>query len=199
MNSGKIQDIDEPLPDIVARYDLEAAFHFLTVVVSVVAIAIAYGIAHDLATAHLCVEYFTVGHPRIVDSESPVVLALVWGVAATWWIGAFLGVLLAIACRAGKAPKRTFRDVAPSIGRLLIVMAGSATAAGVTAFLLTKAGAITFPLYFVKLLPPETFAFFAADLWAHSASYATGAIGGLIVTVRVWRERKRDGMLRYNL
>lgn len=198
MNSGKIQDIDEPLPDRVVHYDMGAVFHFLTIVVSVVAIAIAYGIAHDLVTAHLCVEYFTVGHPRIVETESPVVLALAWGVAATWWVGAILGVLLAIACRAGKAPKCTFRDVAPSIGRLLIVMAGSATAAGLAGFVLTKAGVITFPLYFVKLLPPETFAFFAADLWAHSASYATGAIGGLIVIVRVWRERKQDGMSRDN-
>lgn len=196
MNSDKVHEIDEPLPDLVVRYDLGAAFHFPMIIIGVVVAAIAYGIAHDLVTANLCVEYFTVGHPRIVDSESPAVLALVWGVAATWWVGAVLGVLLAIACRAGNAPKRTLRDVAPSIVRLLIVMAGSATAAGVTAFLLTKAGVITFPLYFVKLLPPGTFAFFAADLWAHNVSYATGAIGGLTVIARVWRKRKRDGVSR---
>ena len=53
--------------------------------------SVLFGIAHDLVTAHVFVEYFTVYHPRVVDSESPVVMALVWGVLATWWVGLIAG------------------------------------------------------------------------------------------------------------
>jgi hypothetical protein len=41
---------------------------------------IGYGIAHGSVTARLCVQYFTVGHLPVIASESPQVLALVWGV-----------------------------------------------------------------------------------------------------------------------
>jgi hypothetical protein len=45
--------------------------------------AIVYGIGHDQVTAHLCVEYFTIGHPPIFPTASPFLLALGWGVIAT--------------------------------------------------------------------------------------------------------------------
>ena len=34
-----------------------------------VAAAIVYGILHDQITARICIEYFTIGHPRLIDSE----------------------------------------------------------------------------------------------------------------------------------
>lgn len=63
----------------------------------------AYGVLHDLVTAHVCVEYFTVGHPQLFEFEtdSPTLLALGWGVVATWWVGAGLGVPLALVARVG--------------------------------------------------------------------------------------------------
>lgn len=57
-------------------------------------LSIAYGIVHDMVTAHVWVEYFTIHHVKVVESESPVVMALVWGVIATWWMGAFAGTIL---------------------------------------------------------------------------------------------------------
>ncbi|RYD30998.1 MAG: hypothetical protein EOP86_18840 [Verrucomicrobiaceae bacterium] len=77
---------------------------FSIVAVSVLA-AISYGVIHDQITARICVEYFTIGHPRLIDSDSPTVLALFWGVAATWWVGLPLGLGLAVAARAGRRPK----------------------------------------------------------------------------------------------
>jgi hypothetical protein len=67
--------------------------------------AVVYGILHDLVTAHVCVEYFTIAHPRVIESESPIILALVWGAIATWWVGLILGVLLGAAARWGSNPK----------------------------------------------------------------------------------------------
>jgi hypothetical protein len=50
------------------------------IILSTLFAAISYGIIHDMITAHLCVEYFTIGHPKIIESESPVILALFAGI-----------------------------------------------------------------------------------------------------------------------
>jgi len=62
------------------------------IVASVVA-AIVYGVIHDQITARICVEYFTIRHPRLIDSDSPTVLGLFWvlsqlgGLAYRWVSG----------------------------------------------------------------------------------------------------------------
>jgi hypothetical protein len=53
--------------------------------------AVLYGIVHDMFTAHLCVEYFSVFHPPVFNTDSPTLLALGWGVIATWWAGGIIG------------------------------------------------------------------------------------------------------------
>lgn len=75
------------------------------IVLDAVALSIAYGIAHDLVTAHVWVEYFTVHHAHIVDSDSPIVMALIWGVLATFWVGLFAGALLVVCNRFGRHPR----------------------------------------------------------------------------------------------
>jgi len=37
--------------------------------------AIAYGIVHDQITARVCVEYFTIGHPQLFQTDNPTLLA----------------------------------------------------------------------------------------------------------------------------
>jgi hypothetical protein len=80
--------------------------------------AILYGVIHDQITARVCLEYFTVFHPPIFETQSPTLLALGWGVIATWWMGAFLGVLLAIAARVGSRPKLSAVNLLKPIGKL---------------------------------------------------------------------------------
>lgn len=53
------------------------------------------GLALDLVTANVAVEYFTVHHPKVVESESPWVMAFIWGIGASWWFGLIAGVILA--------------------------------------------------------------------------------------------------------
>ena len=68
--------------------------------------AVLYGIVHDQVTARLCVEYFTIGHPPIFNTDDPTLLALGWGVLATWWAGLLLGVPAVIAARSGASGAR---------------------------------------------------------------------------------------------
>lgn len=67
----------------------------LRIVIGTVLWACALGIAMDMVTAHVAVEYFTVHHPKVVESKSPLAMALVWGIGASWWFGLIGGAILA--------------------------------------------------------------------------------------------------------
>ena len=60
---------------------------FVGIVLFSIAAAVFYGIAHDQVTVRVCLEYFTIGHPPVFKTTSPALLALGWGVLATWWVG----------------------------------------------------------------------------------------------------------------
>src|ERR1700728_3733125 len=93
-----------------------------------------YGGLHDQLTARVCLEYFTVFHPDVFHTQSPTLLALGWGVLATWWVSVMLGILLAIASRAGSRPKLVSRELIPLLARLLAVMAMCALSAGIAGY-----------------------------------------------------------------
>jgi len=150
--------------------------------------AIAYGIVHDQITARICVEYFTVFHPPILGgAKSPTVLAFGWGVIATWWVGAMLGVPLALLARAGPWPRLSASDLLPMIRTLLIVMAACAIAAGIAGY---ARGVM--PRYMAQVLPPELHRRFLADWWAHNASYGSGFVGGMVLWIMTFLKRLRE-------
>jgi hypothetical protein len=150
-----------------------------------------FGIAHDQVTARVCVEYFTIGHPPIFGTEDPTLLGLGWGIVATWWVGLLLGVPLAIAARAGSRPKRTTGSLLKPLACLLGIAALCAIAAGLIGWLLARTGGVYLVGPLADEVPPEKHAAFLADLWAHSASYLVGGVGGVVLMVRVWRSRGR--------
>ncbi len=155
--------------------------------------AIAYGIAHDNVTARVCVEYFTIGHPRIIASESPTALAFAWGVVATWWVGLALGILLAAACRVGEStPKLRAVHLVRPLGKLLATMAVISLVAGIIGFLAFKNVAVWVgPM--AESIPAAKHPAFMADSFAHLAAYATALLGGLILALwaRLARVRAR--------
>lgn len=164
---------------------------FLKIVCLTIAMAISYGILHDMVTAHLCVEYFTVGHPPVFNTESPVMLAFGWGVIATWWAGAIIGVSLACAARLGPYPKRLASSLAKPLFQLMCIMFMIAAAAGAIGALLAASGQLRLTGRFSAAVPAERQTLFLADLWAHNASYLSGLIGGLVLTRRVWSNRRK--------
>ncbi|MBI5365580.1 MAG: hypothetical protein HZA54_00975 [Planctomycetes bacterium] len=164
---------------------------FLKIVALALGAAIAYGIAHDQITARVCVEYFTIGHARLIDTDSPTLLGLVWGVVATWWVGVGLGVPLACAARLGGAPKTTARDLVPALAALLGVMGVAALVAGRIGWLLAEGGLVRLIGPIALRVPADRHVPFLADLWAHSASYALGGLGGVWLIVRTVRRRRR--------
>ena len=55
--------------------------------------SVIYGVLHDQITTRICLEYYMTGnHPRLLNTNSPTLHGLVWGVIATWWVGLGLGI-----------------------------------------------------------------------------------------------------------
>jgi hypothetical protein len=163
----------------------------LRIVLLCILAAVTYGIAHDQITARVCVEYFTVGHPRVFGTDDPTLLGLGWGVIATWWVGLLLGIPLAIVARAGTRPRRSAGSLVRPILWLLSAMAVCALAAGVLGWFLARSGAVFLVGPIAGELPADRHTPFLADLWAHLASYIVGLLGGVVVMVMVWRSRGR--------
>lgn len=161
----------------------------LTIVGTCVGAAILYGIVHDQVTARVCVEYFTIGHPRIFPTESPTWLALGWGVVATWWAGVLLGIPLAFAAQFGRRVKREPKSLVRPIAVLLFVMGVGALLAGFTGYALAKSRLLALQAHLAVAVPQSRHAAFIADGAAHLASYAIGFLGGIFVIGSVWRSR----------
>lgn len=154
----------------------------LAIIVVCVALSIVYGILHDLVTVRMCIEYFTLAHPRLIvgpRAEDPTTLAVLWGVIATWWVGLIAGVALSIAARAGSWPKLTLRDLwIPIVGAvaLVFVLAMMALVAGWSAGV---SGRYPPPKWITDQMPYDRWRHFVSASWAHSASYGAGALAGL--------------------
>jgi hypothetical protein len=147
---------------------------FIKIVLACTLAAILYGVIHDQVTARICLEYFTVFHPPVFATQSPTLLAMGWGIIATWWAGAIIGCLIAIAAQLGTRAQLTARDVMPMIGWLLLFMACCAVVFGIIGYFKG-----VMPIGDDAMIPVSMQRRFLADWWAHSASYSSGFIGGL--------------------
>lgn len=164
--------------------------HSIKIILTCVVAAVLYGIVHDQVTARICVEYFSVFHPPIFPTQSPTLLAFGWGVIATWWMGAFLGVLLAVAARAGSRTKVAGNELVLPIAKLLAMMGVLAAVAGLLGFILSSRGTIAPPKWIASVLPQARYPRFMADWWAHGASYFVGFFGGIALCIATFRKRQ---------
>jgi hypothetical protein len=150
--------------------------------------AIAYGLVMDQITIRICPEYFTVAHPHIFNTGSLTLLALAWGVIATWWAGAIAGIAFAIAGRAGSLPKLTWRKFLRPVVILAVIMAATSVAAGFLGAWMVNVGSLPAVQAWAMGLPLDKQAAFMADAFAHVCSYAVGALGCVTIAIAAaWR------------
>ena len=161
----------------------------IRIIITSILAACLYGIIHDQVTARICVEYFTIGHPRLIDSDSPTVLGLFWGVVATWWVGLPMGIGLAIASRAGSRAKLTCSQLIRPIGLLLCGMFGVAILAGFIGYITSKTGVFSLRPPLSTRVPDDKHVAFLTVGWAHSGSYLAGMIGGIVLCISTWKRR----------
>lgn len=171
---------------------------FIKIIIMGVVAACVYGIVQDQVTARVCVEYFTIGHPPVFNTDSPTLLAFGWGVIATWWVGLPLGLLMGLASRIGSWPRLTWRDLLRPVAIVLCAMGVISLAAGVAGYFAAKADWVCLgdPLCF--RIPAGRHALFLADLWAHLAAYGSGFLGGLALCIWGIVARGRRAVARRN-
>lgn len=166
----------------------QATQRFVTLVLGAVGLACALGVCLDLVTAHVAVEYFTVKHPKIVESQEPIVMALLWGVGASWWFGLIGGVVVGSINhmrREPLAPRRILRWTAISCVVLWLIM---------MAILLTI-------LLIANTIPQEmrrpTFDYdrrMVAVAMAHQYEYILGAMALLVIGIATWRAKSQTSL-----
>jgi hypothetical protein len=151
--------------------------------------AVVYGILHDQVTARICVEYFTIGHPRIFDTDDPTLLGFAWGIIATWWVGLILGVALALVARAGTRPMIPVAKLIQPVLVLFGVAAALALISGLVGWHLAESGNVYLVGPLAQRISADRHSLFLAVMWAHWASYIAGLVGGIVIMVRLWRFR----------
>ena len=164
----------------------------LTIILLCIAAAITYGILHDQITARICIEYFTIGHPPVFDTTDPTLLALGWGVIATWWVGLLLGVPLALAARLGQRPKLTARHLIRPLALMLLIVGLFATLAGLVGHYAARQQWVILLDPLASRIPPDRQIPFITDLWIHLASYAGAFLGGILLCILTYRRRRLD-------
>ncbi|MBE7212099.1 MAG: hypothetical protein INR65_13845 [Gluconacetobacter diazotrophicus] len=167
----------------------------LRIILLCVLAACGYGIAHDQITVRVCAEYLSVAHPPLFPTRSPTLLALCWGVAATWFVGLAFGAVLATVAHAGSLPPEPAARLRRPVLALLTVMGLSALAAGVAGYGLTRAGLLPVPVAVGRMVPDGKQARFMAVWFAHLTSYLVGIGGGTFVCFRLWKTRGRPRAL----
>lgn len=149
-----------------------------------------YGVILDQITARICLAYFTEFHPNIGLPHDPTIVGMAWGLIATWWVGAALGGLLALACLAGPRPKLNLLYLCKRLIYLFIACAAGALIFGCIGY---KIGMPLSPYAFPDSgnWPWEERSRFMADLFAHNASYFIAFVGGVLLILFATKRRVR--------
>ncbi len=166
-----------------------------TIILLCIAAAVLYGIIHNQITVRISLEYFTIGHREIINSTSPTLLGIAWGIHPNWWVGLSLGILLAAAARAGKWPKRNARSLIKPLLLLFLISGAAAGTAGIFGYRLTGSGTLALYEPLASAVPAGGHAAYISALWMHTASYTAGTMGGLILTLFVFTGRIRAGKI----
>ncbi len=171
---------------------MNTMLQFVAIVALCVLAAVVYGVVHDQITARVCIEYFTIGHPPVfsVPVTSPTVIGFVWGIIATWWVGVGLGVPLAMAATLGRRPRRDAASLLRPVAILMAVTGLLAVLCGAIGYFAAVRGWVFLLEPMASRVPGDRHVGFITDLWAHSASYLFGALGGVVLILQTWRSRR---------
>lgn len=152
-----------------------------------------YGIVHDQITIRICPDYFLIWHPALVPTENLTIVALAWGVMATWWMGAFLGFLVGLGAAAGKPPYASKRQIVRAFVWIMAITGLCAAAVGIVVWRLDMVAPsfVEGDQIAGSGLPNRHR--FMIDWAIHNTSYNIGALAGLVgaICIAIGRYRRR--------
>jgi hypothetical protein len=167
--------------------------HFVRIFLLVSLATLGYGLIHDQVTARVCLEYFSIAHPFLIDSDSPTIVGLAWGVTATWRIAIILEVAAGLVSQVGPWPRFSASQLVRPVGYLVTIIGVASICGGVAAYVLSE-------LEFIHLTEPAATAIerssqiaFLGDRWAHRVAHGVGILGAGVLCSTIWVTRKRAG------
>ena len=163
----------------------DALRRLLTIVVGSMGLTCVLGISLDLVTANVAVEYFSVHHPKIVPSENPWLLAVVWGVAASWWFGGVAGLIVASINHRRSQPLKPTRILKWTAFACVVIWMVM-IAILITVLALTSGIPIE-----ERRATYESDRRLIAVAITHQSEYILGAIAMLVIAVMTWRSKSR--------
>jgi hypothetical protein len=164
-----------------------------------------YGIAQDQVTYRHCPEYFTKnfhkammnrwpGRPvldtakKLFDNnpDNPTLRASIWGVVASWWMGAIIGVPVTLACRLGSWPKMEYKDLIKPLAYTMGLTGASTLYAGIKEYNNQQQ-----PGYFnlEGIDDVKDKLGFTRNLAAHEAAYAAGPVWSIGLIAHILKTR----------
>jgi len=209
LNKDEKEKSSNIIKKILSSIDKE----FFKIIGLSVLVAVTYGIIHDQITARMSPKYFTswaVPHHKEVSNAlglspgtSPTIVGLVYGIIATWFVGAILGTTAASCARVGdKLPKLVAKDlIKPMLAHLIFT--------GVCAFLAGNCAVATeeelkhefheglnykshnelpYIVYYTPMTLQELKDFKRVS-YAHSTSYLTGVLNEIVLMAWIIKKR----------
>jgi hypothetical protein len=166
------------------------------IVILAVAMAVAFGVVHNLVTVQISPANFTVGHARLVPSDSPLVLAIAWGVVTPFVAGLIVGIPLSLVATVGPMPKLSSAQLVLPVAALCVAMAAASVVGGVVGHARATGGSHNVPDSMVRRVPADELARFASVRTAHAWAHRAGLAGGIVLWFYAWRVRRQQRPIR---
>lgn len=176
-------DCSSAVTFLVAR--VVNVFQWIAIVLACTIAAATYGVANDLVTAFCCIEFFRLFHID-VQTSNPIVIAVVYGVLSTWWVGVILGVIVASSARLGGQPRVDVLGLVRPLGLLVLCVGITAIVFGLGAYLMATPSRLqdaSIKELFERLPVEKHRAAFAVN-GAHLGAYIAGIIGSVMLSIR---------------
>jgi hypothetical protein len=154
---------------------------FLTIALGSTVLACLLGICLDLVTANVAVEYFSVHHPKFLPTENPWILALFWGVAASWWFGEIAGATVALINHRRQRPLEPIRILKRSTMACVVLWTTM-----ILILLTVMAISSRIPME-QRRATFESDRRLVAVAMAHQFEYVLGAVAVMVIAVMTWR------------
>jgi hypothetical protein len=162
----------------------------MAIVLLAVAMAVAFGILHNLVTVQISPASFTVGHARIAPTDSPLVLAIVWGIATPFVAGLIVGVPLSLVATVGSKPQLSAAQFVLPIAALCMVMAAGSVVGGAVGYERARGGSLDIGESLARRVPSHEHVRFASVRTAHAWAHRAGLVGGVVLWLYAWGLRR---------
>ncbi|MBU8546145.1 MULTISPECIES: hypothetical protein [Roseomonadaceae] len=158
------------------------------ILLCVVAVCV-YGIMNNLITVRILPEFFAIFGANTAH-VNPNQIAFFFGVIATWWVGAVIGVVLAISARAGSRPRISAVQLVKPLIYCLVAVGALACLAGFSMYGLSVN--VELPRQYSPYISSDKANAFWVVNAIHTVDYVAGLLAGVLLCSVTYGSRRHS-------